>query len=126
MIGFRWKNTVDKRQFLMEEPNIVQWRYRYLRFMKKYRDDNRNIIYLDETWINNNLSFGKCTQLEKIDGFKKHTAGQRLIVVHAGNGNGFVGGGRQFRVQVWHRIVRLSWSDELRQLFQVGRRKTSP
>ncbi|KAG8196551.1 hypothetical protein JTE90_003566 [Oedothorax gibbosus] len=83
MIGFRWKNTVDKRQLLMEEPNIVQWKYRYLRQMKKYRDDNRNIIFFDETWIDNNLSFGKCWQLEKIGRFKKHKDGQRLIIVHA-------------------------------------------
>ncbi|KAF8772058.1 hypothetical protein HNY73_019404 [Argiope bruennichi] len=70
-IGFKWKRSVDKRKIVMESSDIVQWRYRYLRDTKKYKDSKRVIIYLDETWIDSNLSFGKCWQLDKIGAVTK-------------------------------------------------------
>ncbi|XP_055951567.1 uncharacterized protein LOC129987633 [Argiope bruennichi] len=91
-IGFKWKRSVDKRKIVMERPDIVQWRYRCLRDIKKYRDSKRAIVYLDETWIDRNLSFGKCWQLDKIGAVTKQTAGKDLIVVHAGSQDGFIEG----------------------------------
>ncbi|KAF8785317.1 uncharacterized protein LOC129958799 isoform X1 [Argiope bruennichi] len=91
-IGFKWKRSVDKRKIVMKRPDIVQWKYKYLRDIKKYRDSKRVIVYLDETWIDSNLSFGKCWQLNKIGAVTKQTAGKRLIVVHAGNQDSFIEG----------------------------------
>ncbi|KAJ8912977.1 hypothetical protein NQ315_000033 [Exocentrus adspersus] len=52
--------------------------------MKKFREDDRSIIYLDETWVDNDLTFKKlCTT-------KKNINCRRFIVVHAGSENGFV------------------------------------
>nr|CAH7725743.1 unnamed protein product [Callosobruchus chinensis] len=48
--GFYWRKCQNKRKILMEKPNILHWRYKYLRSIKRYREEGRNIIYLDETW----------------------------------------------------------------------------
>lgn len=91
-IGFRWKRSPDKRTVAMERPDIVQWRFRYLRDIKKFRKENRLIIYLDESWIDSNLCFGKCWQAGKIRALTKKSAGNRLIIVHAGSQDGFIKG----------------------------------
>ena len=41
----------------------------------KFKDSQRNIIYLDETWIDCNLAFSKCWQDEKINSYVKERAG---------------------------------------------------
>jgi hypothetical protein len=41
----------------VERPHIVDWRCRYLREIRRYRAENRPIIYIDESWIDNNLTF---------------------------------------------------------------------
>ena len=56
---FKWKRFGTKRKILIEHPDIVYWRSKYLRTMKKYRDERRNIIYIYETWMDNNLTFSK-------------------------------------------------------------------
>lgn len=58
--GFHWKKCQNKRKILMEKPHILHWRYKYLRAIKKYREQNRNIVYIDETWVDNDLTFKKC------------------------------------------------------------------
>lgn len=89
-IGFRWKRCIDQRKTLIERADIVAWRCRFLREMKKFRESKREIVYLDETWIDCNLAFSKCWQDEKIGAIVKERAGHRLIVVHAGSKSGFV------------------------------------
>ena len=89
-IGFRWKLCRDKRRTMIERADIIAWRSRYLRQMKKFRESQRDIIYLDETWIDCNLAFSKCWQDEKIGAYVKERAGHRLIVVHAGSKTGFI------------------------------------
>ncbi|KAJ8954498.1 hypothetical protein NQ317_011550, partial [Molorchus minor] len=41
-----------RRSILLESENIVAWRRKYLRQIKKYREEKRSIFYLDETWVN--------------------------------------------------------------------------
>ena len=89
-IGFRWKRCQDKRKITIERQDIVNWRYKYLRAIRKYRNEERPIIYIDETWIDNNMCFGKCWQLGKTGAYTKSNAGSRLIVIHAGNRDGFI------------------------------------
>ncbi len=52
----------------MEKPHVV--RAKYLRKMKEYRQQQRCIVFLDETWVDNDLSVKKCWQSSKhgIDG----------------------------------------------------------
>jgi hypothetical protein len=37
---------------LTDREEIVRWRRDYLTSIKSYRDENRKIYYLDETWVN--------------------------------------------------------------------------
>lgn len=42
-----------KRQSLLKEKDeIVNWRHRYLRDIRRIREDGKKIYYLDETWVN--------------------------------------------------------------------------
>lgn len=43
----RGRNSV-----LLDKEEIVLWRRTYLKDIKRYRNENRQIYYLDETWIN--------------------------------------------------------------------------
>jgi hypothetical protein len=60
----------------------------------QYRQENRNIVYTDETYIHSSHTTG----YEWTDGSKKElhkpvAKGKRLIIVHAGNETGFVENG---------------------------------
>jgi len=66
--GFFFRKCGNKRKILMERPNILHWRYKYLREIKKYREEGRNIVYLDETWADNDLTFKKCWQSNDLFG----------------------------------------------------------
>ncbi|KAF8789131.1 Down syndrome cell adhesion molecule-like [Argiope bruennichi] len=88
--GFQYKRCRNQRQILIERSHIVAWRFRFLRKMKKFREAKRNIVYIDETWLDSNLSFEKCWRDEKIGAAIKDSSGRRLIVVHAGSESGFV------------------------------------
>ena len=50
-IGFTYKKVQDMR-YVYEQPRIIEWRYKYLRRMRKNRSENRPIVFLDETWVN--------------------------------------------------------------------------
>lgn len=74
--------------------------------IRQYRDQNRTIYYLDETWVNAGESYGKSwydrTVKSPRDAFLKGLTtgqkepsgkGKRLIVLHIGSADGFVPGG---------------------------------
>lgn len=92
-IGFKF-TKVDGRKFLMERSDIVASRAEFLREIKKYREQGANIVYLDETWINQNYSVQKCwtdCSSNVATGVKPPIGrGNRLIILHAGTENGFV------------------------------------
>ena len=56
-IGFTFKKAQNKRKILMERPDIILARTKFLKSIKKYREGNRSLIYIDETWIDSNLTF---------------------------------------------------------------------
>ncbi|KAJ4437060.1 hypothetical protein ANN_17195 [Periplaneta americana] len=92
-MGFRWKKCASRRKFLIERENIVNWRCRYLQTIRKLREEGKPILYLDETWVDTNLTFRKCWQHKDVTGvLTTVNASNRLIVVHLGGINGFVEG----------------------------------
>lgn len=66
--GFYWRKCQNKRKILMEKPHILHWRYTFIHTIRKYREEGRNIVYLDETWIDNDLTFKKCWQSAEVFG----------------------------------------------------------
>jgi len=91
---------------LMEKNEIILWRRRYLRSIKKFREEGRHIYYLDETWMNAgdcpNKVWVDTTITSNRDAFLKGLStgavnpsgkGKRLIVLHIGSEDGFVPGG---------------------------------
>ncbi|KAI4455172.1 secreted modular calcium-binding protein [Holotrichia oblita] len=56
--GFKFK-TIDKRRRIMESPRIQRLRDEYLTQLKTFRDENRFICYLDETWYDSHDSVKK-------------------------------------------------------------------
>jgi len=50
-LGFVFKKW-NRSSILIERDDIKVWRCRFLRAMKKYRQSDRAIYYLDETWFN--------------------------------------------------------------------------
>jgi hypothetical protein len=92
-MGFRWRKCQNRRKILIERPHIVDWRYSYLRMIRQYRNESRSIIYIDESWVDANLTFRKCWQSQDLPGVITNTsANNRLIVISAGSEDGFVEG----------------------------------
>ncbi|XP_046684397.1 uncharacterized protein LOC124370150 [Homalodisca vitripennis] len=90
-MGFKWKRCGKIRNVLIERPDIVNWRARYLREIQKCRHEGKVIVYLDETWVDNNLTFGKCWSGPGVPGVLTNTSSSnRQIVVSAGTKDGFL------------------------------------
>jgi len=88
-LKFLYKKSNDGRKFLMERNDIVALRCKFLRTMCTLckNNDPRPVVYLDETWVNQNHSRSHIWQNEEnTEGFKVPTGkGGRLIVCHAGS-----------------------------------------
>ncbi|KAF8795047.1 hypothetical protein HNY73_002945 [Argiope bruennichi] len=82
--------SVVKARKIFYGKEELSWRFRFLREMKKFREAKRNFVYIDETWLDSNLSSEKCWRDEKIGAAIKDSSGHHLIVVHAGSESGFV------------------------------------
>lgn len=95
-LGFRFKKCSSGRQLLMERQDIVLARNKYLREIEKNTtsDNPLHEVYLDETWINQRDSVGRCwTDSDGTVGPKVKTGkGARFIILHAGDRNGFIPG----------------------------------
>lgn len=69
-------------------------RNRFLREISQVKQSSHNIVYLDETWVNQNYTVGKCwtdNSSPHATGVRQPTGrGSRLIIVHAETKNGFV------------------------------------
>lgn len=105
-MNFGYEKLQNRKSLLVEKDEIICWRRRYLRAVRKYRRDNVNIYYLDETWLNEGYTVGKIWQDKNITssrqaflegwstGIKAPSGkGKRLIITHIGSKNGFVKGG---------------------------------
>jgi len=94
-LKFSFKKCNDGRKFLMERNDIVALRCTFLRKMCTLREQNdtRPVVYLDETWINQNHSRTRIWQnAEQTEGLKVPTGkGGRLIICHTGSAKyGFI------------------------------------
>jgi hypothetical protein len=58
-MGFIWKRSVNKRTVLVERRDIINWRCRYLIKMCQAREKLKNIFFIDETWVDSNLTLLK-------------------------------------------------------------------
>lgn len=77
----------------MESYDIRALRTKYLRNLMRYRSEGRPIIYTDETYIHSTHTATKEWSDGSLQTLKTPVAkGKRLIIVHAGNENGFVPG----------------------------------
>jgi transposase len=94
-VGFKWRKCRSKRKVLIEKPDIIMWRYKYLVQIKSFRESGRNIFFLDETWVDSNITVDKCWQSNEVFGvLQNYSAGNRLVILHAGSKNGFVPGAK--------------------------------
>ena len=98
-LGYQYKRSNDGRRFLMERNDIIASRISFLRKMHSIRNElsRRPIIYIDETWVNQNHSRKYIWQDSMSSGGLKMPLGKglRLIVCHAGSSNyGFIEGAK--------------------------------
>lgn len=74
-MGFYWRKTKStvksQRRILMERADIKLQRINYLRSIKVYREKDRQIVFMDEAYLNPQQAS------------EKSWSGQRLIIVHA-------------------------------------------
>ncbi|KAJ8981182.1 hypothetical protein NQ317_017275 [Molorchus minor] len=90
----RTKIEVDEDSLLIE---IVLWRRSYLEKLRKFRNSDRKIYYLDETWVNEGHAMTKvwqdCNIQTRRQAFLKGFSpglktpserGRRLIITHIG------------------------------------------
>lgn len=89
--GFKYKK-LDNRMVIMESKRIVGLRQEYLRKIKEYRQSNRCIIYLDETWFDTHdvVRYGWVDDTQKCCLNTPCSRGKRVIILHAGSEDGFV------------------------------------
>ncbi|KAG8269625.1 hypothetical protein J6590_103750 [Homalodisca vitripennis] len=73
-ISVRIVTSIRKEGVEVERPDIVNWRARYLREIHKCRHEGKVIVYLDETWVDNNLTFGKCWSGLGVPGVSTNTS----------------------------------------------------
>ena len=92
MMGFQYKRCKTDRKILMERPDVVAHRIRFLRHIKKLWDAGYTIVYTDETYINSSHSVTKAWQSESTGLHIPLSKGDRIIVVHAGTNKGFING----------------------------------
>ncbi|CAH2099013.1 unnamed protein product [Euphydryas editha] len=94
-MGYKWQKYHRNRRILIERPNITYARSIYLRKIRQFRQNDREIFFLDETWIDNNLTHKKCWQDDKINAILTDTSSSnRLILVHVGSRSGFLDGAK--------------------------------
>lgn len=92
-LGFQWQRCQSKRKLIIERPEITAWRMQYLQAIRKYRAEGWNVVYLDETYIQEGHSVAKCWQSgEEVGVLQNIGKGKGLIIVHAGGEQGLVDG----------------------------------
>ena len=85
-LGFKFKKSKTcKDQIICESKNMVAMRAKYLRKLKQLREDNNcNIYFLDESYINAHHTCNKEWQSETQQRVIPTGKGERLIIAHIG------------------------------------------
>ncbi|KAL0868225.1 hypothetical protein ABMA27_007760 [Loxostege sticticalis] len=94
-MGFSFKKCKTNRHALIEKSNIAHKRACYLHEIMKNRDLpeelQKDIIYLDESYIHSSYKVKKCWQSIETAGILTDISkGKRWILIHAGSEKGFV------------------------------------
>lgn len=90
-MGFKFK-TINKRQAICESRRIIELRNIYLEEITKYRQENRHICYLDETWYDTHdtVKKGWTDGTTRCMPQMPTNKGSRLIIVHCGGVDGWI------------------------------------
>jgi transposase len=92
-MGFRYKKVQNNRKLLIEKDDVRLKRVKFLAAIKKYRSQERDIVYMDETYIHtSHLTAKSWVDSSEIGVKQLISKGQRLIIVHAGSRKGFIPG----------------------------------
>lgn len=104
-LNFKFEK-MDRHSMLIDSEEIVCWRRQYLRRIQQVKAQNKNIYYLDETWVNEGHCVGRVWKDKNIKsshqaflegyttGFQEPIGkGKRLIICHIGSTNGFLENG---------------------------------
>lgn len=51
-MGFKWKKTEDSRKLLIEQHDVRLLRTKYITTISEYCQEDRPVIYIEETYIN--------------------------------------------------------------------------
>lgn len=88
-LGFVYKKF-NHRRILMEKSDIALLRCQFLRKIQNV--DIENVVFLDETWLNENVHHDKGWTNDTIKGTLKAPLGKgkRLIICHAGSKKGWI------------------------------------
>jgi hypothetical protein len=92
-IDFSYK-VINQRAAIMESPRLKHARFEYIQQIRKYREEKRSTIFLDETWydthdvVKKGITDGSSNCVLNIP----PSRGKRIIVLHAGNENGWIPG----------------------------------
>lgn len=90
-MGFKWRTTKNNRKLLAEKLDIREKRISYLRTIKRYREEKRPIIFLDETYVLSSHCKSQSWSDDTSNGVRTPVSkGSRLIIIHAGGEKGFV------------------------------------
>ena len=95
-MGYKYKKQQNKRCYY-EEPRIAKQRAEFLIRMRRNREENKKVIYLDETWMHTHDSIAQCwVEKDEVTGGTlggvSHPSGKgkRLIILHAGSEDGWI------------------------------------
>jgi hypothetical protein len=53
-LGYTYKKIGDNRRVLYDQVSIINDRCYYLRKIQSFREAGYDIVYMDETWVNQN------------------------------------------------------------------------
>jgi hypothetical protein len=53
-LGYTYEKKSDNRRVLYDQVSIINDRCNYLRKIKSFREAGYDIVYMDETWVNQN------------------------------------------------------------------------
>lgn len=103
-MGFEYRRR-QRNSALIDREDLIIWRRKYLRAIRQLRKGGIPVYFLDETWVNaghtKTLVWQDTTIWSSREAFFSGLStglkapsgkGGRLIIVHAGNENGFVEG----------------------------------
>ena len=93
----------SRKSTLIDKDEIIVWRRNYLRQIKTFREEDRKIYYMDETWLNAGHTVNKVWKDTAIQSSKQaflsglssgltspSGKGKRIIITHIGSECGFV------------------------------------